>query len=92
MRTYLGLVAGGKPVWRSLCVGAILLLWHPPDPAMIVIALMFAAMPILSIFPAFGQRHQLERFCAGALLLAALVAFVTVQTKAVLAPALELGH
>lgn len=84
----LALVAGGKLLLHPLCVGLVLAVWHPPAPEMRVAALMFAAVPMMSIYPVLGQRHGHERFCAGALLAATLASIVTVNALIALLPAL----
>ena len=42
-------------------------------------AIIFASVPMLSIYPILAQRYPLEGFCAPALLVATLASFVTVS-------------
>lgn len=87
MKLDLGLVAGAKLLLHPLCVALMLMLWQPSLPAMGVAALLYAAMPMMSIYPVLGQRHHHESFCAGALLAATVASFVTVNVLVALAPA-----
>ena len=40
---------------------------------------VFAAMPMLSIYPILAQPHGEEAFCAAALLLATLLSFLSIS-------------
>ena len=79
MRLDVGLVAGGKLILHPLCVALALCFWHPETPEMRTAALIFAAVPMMSIYPVLGQRHHHERLCAAALLAATLGSFITVN-------------
>ena len=85
MKLDLGLVAGGKLLLHPLCVALMLMLWQPSLPAMGVAALLYAAMPMMSIYPIFGQRAGQEGLCAGALLAATIASVVTVPGWVLLA-------
>ena len=56
------------------------LLWLLPrtDPKLQMAAIIFASMPMFSIYPILAQRYHYEGFCAAALLVATLLSFVTV--------------
>lgn len=88
MKLDLGLVAGAKLLLHPLCVALMLMLWQPPVPAMGVAALLYAAMPMMSIYPVLGPRHHHESFFAGPLLAATVASFVAVNVLVALAPAL----
>ncbi len=79
MRTDMALVTGGKLLLHPLCVLAMVWLVRPADPALRTAAMMFAAMPMLSIYPLLAQRYGHERFCAAALLATTLASFFTVS-------------
>ena len=73
-------VALGKLVVHPLAVFAMLWLLAPIDPQLRMAAVIFASMPMLSIYPILAQRYHFEGFCAAALLVATLLSFVTVTT------------
>jgi malonate transporter and related proteins len=73
-----GWVAFGKLILHPLIVLA--LLWALPiDGPLRTAALVFAAMPMLSIYPILAQPHGEEAFCAAALLLTTLLSFLTIS-------------
>jgi malonate transporter and related proteins len=71
-------VAVGKLVLHPLAVFAMLWLLAPVEAHLRMAAIIFAAMPMLSIYPILAQRYQYEGFCAAALLVATLLSFLTV--------------
>lgn len=71
-------VAFGKLVLHPLAVLALLWLL-PIDGPLRTAALVFAAMPMLSIYPILAQPYGEEGFCAAALLLTTLLSFVTIS-------------
>lgn len=83
LRAELALVAGGKLMLHPLAVLGCLLtvgaLMGPVPPPLLGAAVLFAAMPMLSIYPVLAQRHGHERFSAAALLAVTLLSFVTVS-------------
>jgi malonate transporter and related proteins len=91
MKLDLVLVAGGKLMLHPLCVGLVLLFWAPADPVMRTCALMFAAMPMMSVYPMLGQPHGHDRFCAGALLAATVGSFITLNALIALLPVMFPG-
>jgi hypothetical protein len=71
-------IAFAKLVLHPLVVMALLLL-SPIDGPLRTAALVFAAMPMLSIYPILAQPYGEESFCAAALLLTMLLSFVTIS-------------
>ncbi len=91
IRGDIALVTFGKLLLHPLCV-AVFVWWLPPEePVLRAAAVMFAAMPMLSIYPVLAQRHGHERFCAAALLAATLTSFVTISGLIAVLPAGWLG-
>ena len=78
----LGDVAGiafGKLVLHPLSVLAVASMMPPMPPDLLTAAVVFASVPMLSIYPIWGQRFGQERFCAGVLLGTTMLSFVTVN-------------
>jgi predicted permease len=78
MRRDAGAIALGKLVLHPLAVGLMVFLWPPADPMLRTAAVVFAAMPMLSIYPIFAQKFGYESLCAAALLLATVASFATI--------------
>lgn len=81
VRNVLGPVVGvalAKLLLHPFAVFAVLALLPPLDPQLRMAAVIFAGMPMLSIYPILAQRYHYEGFCAAALLVATLLSFVTV--------------
>jgi len=72
-------VALAKLLLHPLAVFAMLWLLPPIDPPLRMAAVIYASMPMLSIYPILAQRYHYEGFCAAALLVATLLSFVTVS-------------
>lgn len=72
-------VALGKLLLHPLVVFAVLWAFPPIDPTLRMAAIIYASMPMLSIYPILAQRYHEEGFCAAALLLATLLSFMTVS-------------
>ena len=72
------MVSFGKLVLHPLMVFGGLLLFGPVDAPLAMGAVLMAGVPMLSIYPIFGQRHGQEGFCAAALLLTTLLSFVSI--------------
>lgn len=72
-------IALGKLVLHPLAVGLMVWLVPPADPSLRVAAVVFAAVPMLSIYPILAQKYGFEGFCAAALLLATVLSFVTIS-------------
>jgi predicted permease len=71
-------VAIGKLLLHPLAVFGMLWLLAPVDEHLRMAALIFASLPMLSIYPILAQRYHHEGFCAAALLVATLLSFLTV--------------
>lgn len=71
-------VALGKLLLHPLAVFAMLWVLAPVDAHLRTAAVIFASMPMLSIYPILAQRYHYEGFCAAALLVATLLSFLTV--------------
>ena len=73
------ILASGKLLLHPLLVAGALLLFGPLDPHLAMAGVLIAAMPMLSIFPILGQRHDMQGFCAATLLLATTSSFLTIS-------------
>ena len=71
-------VALGKLVLHPIVIFAMLTLVAPIDAPLRMAAMIYASMPMLSIYPILAQRYRYEGFCAAALLMATLLSFATV--------------
>ncbi len=72
-------VAGAKLILHPLAVAALLLLVPIADPSLRRAAILFACIPMPSIYPIIGHRYGEEKFCAATLLAATTVSFVTIS-------------
>ena len=75
-------VAFGKLVLHPLAVLAMLTLlapMGPMDPTLRTAAIVFACMPMLSIYPVLAQKHHHEGFCAAALLATTVASFFSIS-------------
>jgi malonate transporter len=79
MRRDVSAIALGKLVLHPLAVGLLVWLVPPADPALRAAAVVFAGVPMLSIYPILAQKYGFEGFCAAALLLATVLSFVTIS-------------
>lgn len=79
LRRDLAVVVLGKLVLHPVAVFLALLILPPLDPPLRVAAVIFAGMPMLSLYPALAQKYQQEGFCAAALLVATVLSFVTIS-------------
>lgn len=79
LRRDLAVVVLGKLVLHPVAVFLALLILPPLDPPLCVAAVIFAGMPMLSLYPALAQKYQQEGFCAAALLVATVLSFVTIS-------------
>jgi len=72
-------IALGKLVLHPLAVG-LMVWWLPPtNPALRAAAVVFASVPMLSIYPLLAQKYGLEGLCAAALLGATLLSFLSIS-------------
>lgn len=72
-------IALGKLVLHPALVGLMVWLLPPGDRGLQSAAVIFAGVPMLSIYPIVAQKYGLEAFCAAALLLATLFSFVSIS-------------
>ncbi len=72
-------VALGKLIVHPLAVMGALWLMPETDPTLATAAVIFAAMPMLSIYPVLGQKYGQAGFCAAALLLTTVLSFFTIS-------------
>jgi predicted permease len=79
MRRDVTAIALGKLLLHPLAVGLMMWLLPPSDPALRAAAVVFAATPMLSIYPILAQKYGFEEMCAAALLLATVLSFVTIS-------------
>lgn len=86
MRKDISLVVIGKLVLHPLCVFFWVWLFPPTEPLLRAAAVLFAAMPMMSVYPALGQRYGFEKLCAAALLGATVASFFTITTAIALLP------
>jgi predicted permease len=73
------LVAIGKLVIHPLAVAGLLMLLPAVDPTLRAAAIVYAGMPMLSIYPILAQKYGREGFCAAALLVTTLASFVSIS-------------
>lgn len=86
IRGDIALIAFGKLLLHPLCVLVFVRLFPPEQPLLGAAAILFAAMPMLSIYPVLAQRHGHERLCAAALLAATVSSFVSISLLIALLP------
>ncbi|WP_099864301.1 AEC family transporter [Pararhizobium haloflavum] len=72
-----GLIVAAKLIAHPLAVAFGFMLLPGVDPDLVVAAVIFAGVPMLSVYPIFGQRFGMEGVCAAALMVATLAAFFT---------------
>ena len=76
----LGLIVGVKLILHPLVVGLIVCALPGLAPEMRAAAIVFASMPVFSIYPLLGVAYGMERFCSAAVVVATLLSFVSVST------------
>jgi predicted permease len=79
MRRDVTAIAFGKLMLHPLAVGLMMWLVPPDDHTLRAAAVIFAATPMLSIYPILAQKYGFEDMCAAALLLATVLSFVTIS-------------
>ncbi|WP_213957897.1 AEC family transporter [Variovorax sp. dw_954] len=79
MRRDVSAIALGKLVLHPLVVGLLVWLLPPSDPSLRAAAVVFAGVPMLSIYPILAQKYGFDALCAAALLLATVLSFVTIS-------------
>jgi predicted permease len=86
IRSDIALIVLGKLLLHPLCVLGLVLMFPPANPLLGTAAVLFAAVPMMSIYPVLAQRHGHERLCSAALLVATLTSFVTIGLCLALLP------
>jgi predicted permease len=79
MRTDLAAVTTGKLLLHPALTLGVLWLLPITSAPLALAAVAFAAMPLPAVYPALGQRHGIEGFCAAALVTATVVSFFTLN-------------
>jgi malonate transporter len=79
MRRDVSAIALGKLLLHPFLVGLMVWVLPPTDPTLRAAAVVFASVPMLSIYPILAQKYGFEGFCAAALLLATVLSFVTIS-------------
>ena len=86
IRSDIALIVLGKLVLHPLCVLGMLLLFPLDNPLLGTAAVLFAAVPMMSIYPVLAQRHGHERLCSAALLVATVASFASIGICLALLP------
>ncbi|SFN22091.1 hypothetical protein [Variovorax sp. OV329] len=79
MRRDVTTIAASKLLLHPLAVGLMMWLVPPNEPALRATAVVFAATPMLSIYPILAMSYGHEEMCAAALLLATILSFFTIS-------------
>jgi predicted permease len=74
-----GGLALGKLLLHPLAVFVLLWILPPVDPGLRTAAVLFAASPMMSVFPVLAQKYHHDRYCAAALLVSIILSFVTIN-------------
>lgn len=74
----IGLIVAAKLVLHPLAVLLGFLLIGGVEPVLVTVGIILASVPMLSVYPIFGQRFGMEQLCAAALMLATIAAFFTI--------------
>lgn len=74
-----GMISFGKLVIHPLAVMAPVLLLPGIEPSLQAAAVIFASVPMLSIYPIIGQRYGMESLCAAAMVATTVISFVTIS-------------
>ena len=74
-----GQLVVAKLVLHPLLVGLIALNLSSLDPRMQAAAILFASMPMFSIYPLIGMKYGMEVLCSAAVVAATLVSFVSIS-------------
>jgi malonate transporter and related proteins len=74
----IGWIVAAKLVAHPLAVLGAFMVFSDVDPALMAAGILLASVPMLSVYPIFGERFGLGGMCAAAMLGATVVAFLTV--------------
>jgi malonate transporter and related proteins len=72
-------VVVGKLLLHPLAILAMIALMPPRDPALVKAMVIFASVPMITIYPLIGERYGEEDFCAAALLVTTVISFFTIS-------------
>lgn len=78
-RTDIAIVVFGKLLLHPLAVAGAIWLLPVADPLLAKAAVVYAAVPMLSIYAVLAQRHGQQGFCAATLLATTVASFVTIS-------------
>ena len=87
IRSDIALVTFGKLCLHPACVAACVLLLPPAQPALRAAAVLYAAMPMLSVLPILALKYREEGLSAAALLTVIVTSFFTIGLVIGLLPA-----
>ncbi len=73
-----GQLLGIKLILHPLLVGLIALSIPEMAPEMQAAAILYASVPMFSIYPIFGMKYGMEVFCSAAVVAATMASFVTI--------------
>ena len=73
-----GQVVGAKLLLHPLLVAGLALSLPGMDPLMQAAAIVYASMPMFSIYPLFGMKYGMEVFCSAAVVAATLASFASI--------------
>ena len=92
IRSDIALVTAGKLCLHPACVALGVWLLPPLDPALRAAAILFAAMPMLSVLPILAQQYREEALSAAAMLTVIVTSFFTLAVAIALLPAAWIAH
>lgn len=69
----------GKLIMHPLLVALLIWLLPPFDPQLQLAAILLAAMPMMSIYPIFGNQYGYRNFTASTLMLTTICAFFSIS-------------
>lgn len=72
-------IAAGKLALHPIAVFVVLWVMLGADDPYMMTAVLFAAVPMLTIYPILGAAHDAEQVCATALIATTVLSFVTVS-------------
>jgi predicted permease len=72
-------IAAGKLLLHPLAVGIALIMLGNVGPDLKWAAIIFASVPMLSIYPILGHRYGIDDVCAAALLMSTMISVITIS-------------
>lgn len=73
-----GQIVAAKLLVHPLLVAVIAMSLPGMDPLLQAAAIVYASMPMFSIYPLFGMKYGMETFCSAAVVAATLASFVSI--------------